>query len=106
MALAHATMALKCIARNDLRNSGYSIVTTGQEWQMFKVYSSMRTEKTVVYEGRNRFKNIVTDYDMIEVIMGLIDECLETDREAVNTLKLAYEVIDEGKHMLEASSVS
>ena len=41
MAMAHATMGLKCLARNDLRNSGHAIVTTGQEWQMFKVYSSM-----------------------------------------------------------------
>ena len=49
MAMAHATMALKSIARSDLKNSGYSIVTTGQEWQMFKVFSSMRAEKTVVY---------------------------------------------------------
>ena len=42
MAMAHASMALKSMARNDLKNSGYSIVTTGQEWQMFKVYSSLR----------------------------------------------------------------
>lgn len=62
MALAHATMALKCMARNDMRNSGYSIITTGQEWQMFKVFSNERCEKTVVYEGRNAFKNIIEDY--------------------------------------------
>jgi hypothetical protein len=40
MAMAHASRALKCIARKDYRNSGYSIITTGQEWQMFKVYSN------------------------------------------------------------------
>lgn len=62
IALAHATMALKSIARNDLRNSGYSIVTTGQEWQMFKVHNTLKAEKTVVYEGRNKFKSIVKDY--------------------------------------------
>lgn len=27
---AHATKALKCMARNDLRQSGFSIITTGQ----------------------------------------------------------------------------
>lgn len=62
IALAHATMALKSMARNDLRNSGYSIATTGQEWQMFKVYNTLKAEKTVVYEGRNKFKSIVKDY--------------------------------------------
>lgn len=36
-------------------------------------------------------------------MLGLFDECLETEREEVNVLKLAYDVIDEGKHMLEAS---
>lgn len=30
LGLAHATMALKCLARKDYRNSGYSIITTGQ----------------------------------------------------------------------------
>ena len=30
MAAAHACMALKSIARKELRNSGYAIVTTGQ----------------------------------------------------------------------------
>jgi hypothetical protein len=62
MALAHATMGLKCIARNDLRNSGYSIVTTGQEWQMFKVYNTLKAEKTVIFEGRNMFKSITKDF--------------------------------------------
>jgi hypothetical protein len=32
---------------------------------MFKVYSNENSEKTVVYEGRNRFKNITEDIDMI-----------------------------------------
>lgn len=76
MALAHATMALKCMARKDMKNSGYSIVTTGQEWQMFKVYNTLKAEKTVIYEGRNQFRSIVKDFEMIEVIMGLLDECL------------------------------
>ena len=49
LGLAHATMALKCLARKDYRNSGYSIITTGQEWQMFKVLSSERAEKSVIY---------------------------------------------------------
>jgi hypothetical protein len=62
LALAHANMALKSIARNNLITSGYSIVTTGQEWQMFKVYNNMKAQKTVVYEGRNRFRNIVEDH--------------------------------------------
>jgi len=53
--------------------SGYSIVTTGQEWQMFKVYNNLKAEKTVVYEGRNRFRNIAEDYEMIQTIFGLID---------------------------------
>jgi len=65
IAAAHATRAIKCMARNDLRNSGYSIITTGQEWQMFKTYNTQKTEKTVIYEGRNRFKNIIEDYEMI-----------------------------------------
>lgn len=56
----------------------------------------------MVYEGRNRFRNIIEDEDMIEGIFGMIDECLETEREEVQTLKLAYDVIDEGKLMLEA----
>jgi hypothetical protein len=73
MALAHAAMGLKCIARGDLRNSGYAIVTTGQEWQMFKVFSSLRAEKTVIYEGRNQFRNIVEDWEMVEVVLGLVD---------------------------------
>ncbi len=42
---------------------------------------------------------------MIEVILGLLDECLETEREEVNLLKLAYDVIDEGRNMIEASTV-
>ena len=42
LACAHATMALKSIARHDTRNSGYAIATTGQEWQMFKVYSTLK----------------------------------------------------------------
>ena len=104
MAMAHATMSLKAMARNDLKNSGYSIVTTGQEWQMFKVYSSLKAQKTVIYEGRNKFRNIIRDYEMIEIILGLIDECLETEREEVELLKLAYDVIDEKMHMIEASS--
>jgi hypothetical protein len=103
-ALAHATMAIKCMARNDLRNSGYSIVTTGQEWQMFKVYSSLNAEKTVIYEGRDRFRNILKDWEMVEVVLGLVDECLETEREEVQLLKMAYDVIDERKSMLEAST--
>lgn len=65
IAVAHAAKGLKCIARNNYKNSGYSIITTGQEWQMFKVYSNENSEKTVVYEGRNRFKNILEDYEMI-----------------------------------------
>ena len=75
-AMAHATRGLKCLATNNLKNSGYSIVTTGQQWQMFKIYSSMKAEKTVIYEGRNRFKNILQDFEMIQTVMGLIDQCL------------------------------
>jgi len=81
MAMADATRALRCIARNDYKNSGHAIVTTGHEWQMFKVYSSMKGEKTVVYEGRNHFRSITKDHEMISVILGLIDESLETERE-------------------------
>lgn len=41
---------------------------------------------------------------MIQTVFGLIDECLETDRQDVNVLKLAYEVIDEKKYMIQGSS--
>jgi hypothetical protein len=30
MAVAHATKGLKCIAKNNYKNTGYSIITTGQ----------------------------------------------------------------------------
>jgi hypothetical protein len=43
---------------------------------MFKVYSSMKGEKTVVYEGRNQFRSITKDHEMVSVILGLIDESL------------------------------
>jgi hypothetical protein len=76
MALAHAARGLKSIARSSYANSGYSIITTGQEWQMFKVYSNDNSEKTIVFEGRNRFRNILEDPEMIETVLGLIDECL------------------------------
>lgn len=76
IAVAHAVRGLKSIARNSYTNSGYSIITTGQEWQMFKVYSNNNSEKTVVFEGRNRFKNILEDHEMIETVLGLVDECL------------------------------
>jgi hypothetical protein len=39
-ALAHAAKSLRCIARNNYLNSGHSILTNGQDWQMFKVYSN------------------------------------------------------------------
>ena len=61
------------MARNDLRNSGYSIITTGQEWQMFKIYNTQKAEKTPIYEGRNRFRNILDDYEMISTLLGVVD---------------------------------
>lgn len=41
---------------------------------------------------------------MIEILFGLIDECLETEREEVQVLKLAYKTLDEHKFMLEAEN--
>ena len=49
MAAAHACRGLKSIARNNYSTSGYCIITTGQEWQMLKIYSNNNSEKTVVY---------------------------------------------------------
>jgi hypothetical protein len=38
---------------------------------------------------------------MVQTLFGLIDECLETEREDVDVLKLAYEIIDDKKYMIE-----
>ena len=64
----------------------------------------MNSEKSVVYEGRNKYRNIIQDQEMVEVVLGMIDECLETEREEVDVLKLAYDVIDAQKYMIEAES--
>jgi hypothetical protein len=39
-------------------------------------------------------------------VLGLLDESLETVREEVDVLKLAYEVIDEKRYMIEAATSS
>ena len=41
---------------------------------------------------------------MIEAVLGVIDECLETGREDVEVLKLAYGIIDDKKYMIEGTS--
>ena len=42
---------------------------------------------------------------MVEVVLGLIDVCLETERIEVEVLKNAYDLLDERKNMLEAKTV-
>lgn len=39
-------------------------------------------------------------------MLGLLDESLETGREEVDVLKLAYELIDEKRYMIEAANSS
>lgn len=39
---------------------------------------------------------------MVSVTLGLIDCCLDVKRDDVETLKIAYDFIDEQRFMLEA----
>jgi len=57
-------------------------------------------EKTMIYEGRNKLRNIYEDYEMIAVILGLMDYCLDLDRPDVETLKIAYDFIDAKRYMI------
>lgn len=39
---------------------------------------------------------------MVSVIMGLVDHCLDVERPEVETLKIAYDFIDDQRFMIEA----
>jgi hypothetical protein len=39
---------------------------------------------------------------MVSVIMGLVDYCLDVERPEVETLKIAYDFIDEQRFQIEA----
>lgn len=39
---------------------------------------------------------------MTSVVLGLVDYCLDVERPDVETLKIAYDFIDEQRFMLEA----
>ncbi len=54
----------------------------------------------MIYEGRNKLRNIYEDYEMIAVILGLMDYCLDLDRPDVETLKIAYDFIDAKRYMI------
>jgi hypothetical protein len=70
---------------------------------MYKVYRSLKLEKSVVYEGKNsKLKNIYQDYEMTSVVLGLVDYCLDVERPDVEALKIAYDFIDDQRFMLEA----
>lgn len=41
---------------------GYSIVTTGQEWQLFKIDSNLNLKKTIILEGnKDKYRNVYHD---------------------------------------------
>lgn len=68
---------------------------------MYKVYRSLKLEKSIIYEAKNnRFKKIYEDYEMVSVILGLVDYCLDIERPDVETLKIAYDFIDEQRFQI------
>jgi hypothetical protein len=56
---------------------GYAILTTGHEWQLVRVDKYMTLEKSVVLEGRNQHRSMHHDEEMVEVVMGMLDYCLQ-----------------------------
>lgn len=65
------------------------------------MYRSLKLEKSVVYEAKNnKFKKIYEDYEMVSVILGLVDCCIDVERPDVETLKIAYDFIDEQKFQI------
>ncbi len=67
------------------------------------MYRNLHLEKSVVYEAKNnRLKNIWIDYEMVAVILGLIDNCMDVSRPEVETLNLAYDYIDDQRFQKQA----
>ena len=50
----------------------------------------MHLEKTMIYEGKNKYKNLYEDFEMMSVVLGLIDYCMDLPRPETDVLKDAY----------------
>lgn len=64
--------------------NGYSIVTTGQEWQLFRVDSNLNLKKTIILEGtKDTFRSIYHDEEIVATVMGMLEYSLEIPPENV-----------------------
>ena len=82
---------------------GYSIITTGHEWQLIKIDSFLKLKKTVILEGnKDEFKKIYYDEEMVATVMGMLEHTLEIPQPGVEVLDMAYDYMDDRKYMLEA----
>jgi hypothetical protein len=85
---------------------GYAILTTGHQWQLVRVDKYLNLEKSVILEGRNQHRSLHHDEEMVEVVLGMLDYCLELPQENVRVLEKAYQYLDERKYMLEGEDDS
>ena len=67
--------------------NGYSIITTGQEWQLFRVDSSFVLKKSIILEGqKDEFRSIYKDEEMVATILGMLEYSLEVPSANVEVL--------------------
>lgn len=84
---------------------GYSIITTGHQWQLIKIDSLLKLKKSVILEGRkDDFKKIYYDEEVVAAVMGMMEYTLEIPQVGVQVLDMAYDYMDDKKYMLEAES--
>ena len=67
--------------------NGYSIITTGQEWQLFRVDSNFVLKKSIILEGqKDEFRSIYKDEEMVATILGMLEYSLEVPSANVEVL--------------------
>lgn len=104
--MALSSLHIRCSERAEESGQiyGYSIITTGQEWQLIRIDRYMKLQKSIVLEGANKYRNFHQDEEAVSVALGMIDYCLERPTPNVEALEKAYEYLDERKYMMEAES--
>ena len=73
---------------------GYSIITTGQQWQVIRIDRYMKLQKSIIVEGDNKYRNMHEDEKMVGTVMGILDLCLQRPLHNVEALEKAYEYLD------------
>lgn len=106
IAMALSSLHIRCSERAEESGQiyGYSIITTGQEWQLIRIDRYMKLQKSIVLEGANKYRNFHQDEEAVSVALGMIDYCLERPTPNVEALEKAYEYLDERKYMIEAEN--